>query len=158
VSRDVEVRRVDVEVLVDLRHAELRRGRPRETAYFAGDDAPETRHYAALQRQEVVGCATFTRASFVAQWGDAPALQLRGMATRSDLVGRGIGRALLAAAIADVRAAGETRLWCNARTSAVGFYEAMGWRVVSEPFEVEGIGPHVKMIVDTLDREQASVD
>jgi len=37
-------------------------------------------------------------------------------------------------------------LWCNARVPAVGFYESLGWRVVSERFEIPTAGPHVKMV------------
>jgi GNAT superfamily N-acetyltransferase len=153
-SLQVAVRRAVVEEIVDLRHAELRRGQPRETAYFAGDDAPETRHYAALAGDLVVGCASFVRASLPERWPDAPALQLRGMATRSDLVGRGVGRTLLDAATADLYADGEARLWCNARVSARGFYERLGWRVISPPFDVVAIGPHVKMIAGLGRREE----
>ena len=38
-------------------------------------------------------------------------------------------------------------LWCNARTSAIGFYEKLGWRVTSGPFDVPGVGPHVTMVL-----------
>lgn len=39
-------------------------------------------------------------------------------------------------------------VWCNARTSAIGFYEKLGWQVVSEPFDVLTAGPHVKMVLE----------
>ena len=37
------------------------------------------------------------------------------------------------------------QLWCNARTPAVGFYQRMGWAVVSDVFEIPTAGPHVRM-------------
>jgi predicted GNAT family N-acyltransferase len=44
---------------------------------------------------------------------------------------------------------GATRLWCNARTPAVGFYERHGWTTVGEEFDVPPIGPHYRMVRST---------
>jgi ribosomal protein S18 acetylase RimI-like enzyme len=41
---------------------------------------------------------------------------------------------------------GVSYLWCNARTSAIGFYEKLGMKVISEEFEIPVIGPHKVMI------------
>jgi len=41
-----------------------------------------------------------------------------------------------------VRTADGDLLWCNARTSASGFYTRLGFAVVGEAFELPGIGPH----------------
>jgi GNAT superfamily N-acetyltransferase len=71
------------------------------------------------------------------------AWQVRGMATRGDLVRRGIGRALLRHALAALRdAGGPELLWCNARVAALGFWEREGWVIVSEVFDIPGVGPH----------------
>ena len=71
--------------------------------------------------------------------------RLRGMATDADVRGAGFGAALVAACIEHVAAAAGAELWCNARMAAVGFYERAGFRVVSDEFQVPGIGPHVVM-------------
>ena len=47
-----------------------------------------------------------------------------------------------------VAARGGDLLWCDARVAAAGFYERMGFTVVSEPFDKPGIGPHVGMVAD----------
>lgn len=137
----VRVRPVDRAVILPLRHAVLRPGRPLETADFDGDDDADTIHLAALLdgSEDVVGCATLMRRP----WGSQPAWQLRGMATRADLARRGIGAAVLRAA---EEIAGGGLMWCNARLAAVPFYAAAGWVVVSEEFDVPGIGPHHAMI------------
>lgn len=135
------VRSVSRHVILPLRHAVLRPGRPLETAYFDGDDDADTVHLAASfdGSDEVVGCATLMRRS----WNDHPAWQLRGMATRADLARRGIGTAVLRAA--EDLAAGAP-MWCNARLAAVPFYAACGWEIVSEEFDIPGIGPHHAML------------
>ena len=137
-GRKVNVRPARWEELVDLRHGVLRQGLPRGEAIFPGDDAPTTRHFGAFHAGVAVGCATF----LLNRWEAEPAWQLRGMATLPEYRGKGVGRALLDEAEAGL---GDALLWCNARVPAVGFYQAMGWRVVSAQFEVPTAGPHVKM-------------
>ena len=42
---------------------------------------------------------------------------------------------------------GETlSAWCNARTSAAGYYEKIGFVIASDEFELPDIGPHVLMV------------
>ena len=67
------------------------------------------------------------------------------MATDAGVRGAGYGAALLAGCVEEVVGAGGTELWCNARMVAVGFYRRAGFEVVSEEFDVPGIGPHVVM-------------
>ena len=52
---------------------------------------------------------------------------------------RGIGRRLLARAIAAARRRGDCGVWLNAQTTALGLYEAAGFRAVGEPFPEAGI-------------------
>ena len=140
---DVTVRQGDAREVLDVRHEVLRKGRPRDTAVFSGDDDPSTRHWVAVQADRVVGVVSVMAAD-APDWveGAAPAWQLRGMAVHPGWQGRGVGRTLL-----DVvqREVGEP-LWCNARDSAAGFYARAGWTEQGEGFVIEGIGPHHWMI------------
>ena len=137
------VRRATPAEVVDLRHAILRAGLPRDTAIFPGDDHPDARHVVATDPAgRVLGCATV----HLNAWDGEPAWQLRGMATDPVVRGTGVGRAMLGflerllAEQFPVR-----QMWANARVPAIGFYERLGWRVVSDPFEVPTAGPHVKI-------------
>jgi len=140
---EITCRRVAVETILPLRHRTLRPGLPLETARFEGDLDAGTRHYAAFIGAEPVACLSL----MPSVWEGQPAWQLRGMATDSRQQGRGLGRRLWRAAAVEARCDEPGRVtWCNARTSAVGFYERLGWRVGSEPFDVPSVGPHVKMV------------
>jgi len=133
-----------------LRHAILRPGRPLAAATFDGDDEPATVHVAAFDGPAVVGCATVIRRPLD---GDEAA-QLRGMATAPARMRQGVGTTVVRFAEALVARDWHLGLvWCNARTSAQGFYESAGWSVVSDVFEVPDVGPHVRMV-----RMLASVD
>ena len=61
--------------------------------------------------------------------------QLRGMATDPAVRGTGAGRALVAEGLARVAARGGDLVWCDARLAAVGFYERMGFAVVTQEYD-----------------------
>jgi GNAT superfamily N-acetyltransferase len=68
------------------------------------------------------------------------------MATHPAWQRKGLGRQLLAHAEL-LLAEDPIRLrWCNARTSAIGFYATMGWTVVSDEFDIPTAGPHRRMM------------
>lgn len=139
----INVRPATFEEILDLRHAELRGGRPRYSAVFPGDDDPAARHFAAVDPAgRVIGCATL----HLNTWEDAPAYQLRGMATAAAHQRTGIGRLLLIAVDAYARSTPVRLLWCNARLPAEPFYAKSGWKTVSPVFDIPTAGPHVKMV------------
>jgi GNAT superfamily N-acetyltransferase len=142
-SQEPQLRIVDPDAVVDLRHRILRAGLPRETAMFEGDGEVGTVHLAAFDEWNVmIGCVTILHR----MWNGTPAWQLRGMAVESEWQGHGIGRMLLSEVerliLCDSHS---TLVWCNARKPAVGFYERHGWRLASPEFEIPTAGPHHKM-------------
>ncbi len=141
----IEVRRGTAEEVVDVRHRVLREGRPRETAVFDGDTSRATRHWVAVQHDRIVGVVSVMQAPLpdgVEHPEPRPSWQLRGMAVLPALQGSGVGRALIGAVHAEV----DAPMWCNARENVVSFYARNGWRKVGEPFDIEPIGPHVRMV------------
>jgi GNAT superfamily N-acetyltransferase len=67
------------------------------------------------------------------------------MATAPEVRGTGFGRALVAASIACARESGMKLIWCNARTSAVGFYRKLDWEIAGAEFDIPDVGPHFRM-------------
>jgi predicted GNAT family N-acyltransferase len=137
----VRVEEVPAEVTYPLRAAVLR---PDGGAIvWAGDEDPRTFHLAARDADgAVVGVVRFSPAR--CPWRDASApWQLRGMATDPAMRGSGAGRALLAEGLTVLAVRGADLVWCHARVNATGFYERMGFAVVTEPYDKPGVGPHV---------------
>jgi GNAT superfamily N-acetyltransferase len=129
----------DVLAVRRLRHDVLRGVElPWEESIYASDDDERTFHLAARDGDQVVGCATW----FPEPCQGEPAWRLRGMAVARDRQGEGIGAQLMAAAFARLADRGADLLWCNARISALPFYEAHGFRAVGEPFLAVGTIPH----------------
>jgi ribosomal protein S18 acetylase RimI-like enzyme len=102
-------------------------------------------HFAAYDGEWLVGIASLYREDRPRAGTPHVGWRLRGMASIPEARRRGVGRRLLDACVEHVANAGGGELWCNARTPAAGFYAKAGFEVISEPFEIPGIGPHVVM-------------
>lgn len=150
------LRRARAEEIFPLRHAVLRPGRPVTASVYAADDSAV--HIGAWDRSPdgdlLVGCATV----FPDPWpgGDAPdaprpeprAWRLRGMAVDPSRHRTGVGREVLAAAVAAAAEAGAPLLWANARTAALAFYESQGWVVAGAEFLTADTGlPHKPIVL-----------
>lgn len=125
----VVVRVADPEEIRALRMSVLRPGFPIGPSDY--DQWPQTRHVAAFAGDVAVGCASVFPYPYD---GVDDAWQLRGMAVAPDRQGTGLGAQVLLGAIDVVRAAGGPLLWANARVTALGFYERLGFDVVGEEF------------------------
>jgi predicted GNAT family N-acyltransferase len=139
----VQFSQTSLAAIQGLRQRILRPRLPLAAAEFDGDRDPATRHFAATVGNEVISCLSLSSS----RWNESSAWQLRGMATDAAFQGQGIGRQLLDHAVeAAVAIQPSWPIWCNARVSAMGFYRKAGWIVESEEFEIEGVGPHVRML------------
>jgi predicted GNAT family N-acyltransferase len=142
----VTVEEVAAAVTYPLRGAVLRPGRPVE---IPGDDDPATFHLVARTAGgQVVGVVRFHPNPCPWRPEARSAWQLRGMATDPAVRGSGAGRALVREGLRRVAALGGDLVWCDARAAAAGFYERMGFRVVTEPYEISPIGPHLGMLTE----------
>jgi predicted GNAT family N-acyltransferase len=141
------VAQVPAEVTHPLRRSVLRPDGGEIT--WAGDEDPATFHLAARTAEgAVVGVVRFSPAPCPYRSGATAPWQLRGMATDPAVRGTGAGRLLADDGLARVTARGGDLVWCDARVPVTGFYERLGFTVVSEPFDKPGIGPHVGMLID----------
>ncbi len=134
------LRGVPLAEVLPLRHRNLRRGRPLESARFLEDALPGTRHYLIRDGGRGVACATICPDPR-GPWK----LRLRGMAVDPAWRRRGLGT-LLVRALQEDAAASHCGIWCNARMVAVPLYASCGFRGNGEDFEIEGIGPHRRMV------------
>ncbi len=147
------VKKCRLDEIFQLRWEVLRNSRPREEAEFEGDFNMETYHIGVFDKEngKVLCCASFMKNDLIFGHAFVPnGYQLRGMATRTDLQGKGLGISLLKFSKAILLRENKwlEYFWCNARISAREFYEKNGWEVMTQPFIVNISGeeiPHVKM-------------
>ncbi|QDG53117.1 GNAT family N-acetyltransferase [Persicimonas caeni] len=118
-----------------------------ELCEFVQDHHHDTAHYGIVDRDfDVHAVVTYIHKECPHKPG-VEALQLRGMCVDEPMQRRGLGERLLEGSLGQlaVRFPSVKIVWCNARTSAVEFYEKMGFEKIGEVFEVDRIGPHVVM-------------
>ena len=139
----VQVRLCEPTLLHALRLRVLRPGQPPSSVDHEHDYWPDTFHVGAFSPDGVaVACATFyPEPSPDGRNG----WRLRAMATAPEVRGMGYGGRVLRFGIDEVKARGGDRIWCNARSPAVWFYERLSFRSVSDEFEIAPIGPHYVM-------------
>ncbi len=127
---------------VDLRVLVLREslGMSRETVFFPYES--ESHHFVALENENVIGCVLFYPR-------DGTHGKLYQMAIRPSHQGAGVGRLLVRKLETHAHRLGIRCIDLNARATAVGFYERLGYACVGAPFLEIGI-EHRNM-VKTLD-------
>lgn len=134
-----------------MRSAVLRPKQAAADLVYPGDELPGAVHAAAFDGDGdgdagagIVGIVSLSPEPHpvVPRDGD---WRIRGMATDPSVRSRGTGRALLDFVLAHARARGGQRVWCNARTSAIGFYERFGMRTEGAEFRYGDNVPHFLM-------------
>jgi N-acetylglutamate synthase-like GNAT family acetyltransferase len=91
----------------------------------------------AFEDDRLLGCCLMSRM-------DAATIRLRQMAVPNNMQGKGIGRALMIFAENIARDLGYKKLCMHARTTAVGFYQKLGYTITGEEFTEVTI-PHYVM-------------
>jgi ribosomal protein S18 acetylase RimI-like enzyme len=91
----------------------------------------------AFEDDKMLGCCMLIRS-------DNRTVRLRQMAVLNNLQGKGIGRALMQFAENIARDRGFRKITMHARTTAIGFYEKLGYYVSGSEFEEVTI-PHFIM-------------
>lgn len=129
-----------------LRRAVLRPHQEPEDCVYPLDDLPATGHFGAFVEGALVGVASIFQE---AREGEDPgAWRIRGMATLPQVRGDGWGAKLLTACLDHARESGGSHVWCNARSTAAGFYRKQGFREDGPEFDLPGLGPHYVMVVE----------
>jgi predicted GNAT family N-acyltransferase len=143
---DVVVEAVTAAETWPLRKRILRPHQESDVVVLPGDDDPRAAHIGARDVSgELVGVATVIPEACPWSPGRRDTWRLRGMATDEGRRSAGIGGTILRAALDHVRAHGGSLVWCNARESAVAFYEREGFSRAGEPYVDPELGPHLPM-------------
>lgn len=112
---------------------------------FIGDNDSTTFHLGVFNNEMLVGIASFMKVSCSSD--TTAQYQLRGMATTPEVRGKGAGKKIIEEAKQQLKQIKIESLWCNARKEAVDFYKKLGFKIISDEFNVPKVGPHFKMEV-----------
>ncbi len=142
-----------------LRQKLLRPNDAISACMFSQDKDQSSAHFGAFVDDEIVAIVSVflenDRSVECLETNCINSWQIRAMATDESVRGKGYAIALLKLLEMYVVDHGNgeinqvkeysTLIWCNARSSAVGFYAKAGYNVSGKEFEIEGVGPHFRM-------------
>jgi N-acetylglutamate synthase-like GNAT family acetyltransferase len=94
-------------------------------------------HYGLFEGKRILGCLILTKC-------EQRKIKMRQVAVDNQFQGQGLGKELCQAAEKYARDKGFKLMFCNARKTAVPFYQKMEYRIVSDEFTEVNI-PHYTM-------------
>jgi ribosomal protein S18 acetylase RimI-like enzyme len=125
----MDIRLITLDEALPIRHCVLWPDKPMSFCKVDGDDAAS--HYGAFLNN--------TLASVASIYIEGQVARLRKFATLEDFQGRGAGTQLISHIVAELEQTGIDTFWCDARTTAVGFYKRFGMDVQGAEFVKSGI-------------------
>ncbi|MBM7691069.1 putative GNAT family N-acyltransferase [Peribacillus deserti] len=140
----MEVLRIEAKDTYIIRHNVLRPNQTIDDCKFLNDEENNTFHLGGFIQGELISIASFYKEKN-SGFDDEHQYRLRGMATLPHYRSRKAGSILIKEAELLLQSRKASVWWCNARTSASGYYQKLGLRVHGAIFEIDGIGPHVMM-------------
>lgn len=126
----LEIRTITAAQTLDLRQRVLWPQKSRSEMILPKDDT--ALHFGAFQGGALVGVGSFFKDT-------EQTFRLRKMAVEPRVQGKGIARAVILAAATHIERIGGRSIWCDARVSAVGFYQKCGFSVDTIVFEKSGL-------------------
>ena len=137
-----KIEKVPPSVVYPLRHKVLRPNLPFEAVCLPSDNDPDAIHFTVKKDDTILSIASLYSESLEAM-PNKNAYRLRGMATEPAEQGNGFGAMVLHGAMDYLKKETDVEiLWCNARVTAFGFYEKMGFTILGATFDIPNLGPH----------------
>jgi GNAT superfamily N-acetyltransferase len=140
----IRIEEISAEQTRPIRQAVLRPHQAARELVYPGDDHVGSFHLGAVRGGAVLAILSMYHQPTP---DGTPGWRIRGMASAPEVRGTGYGRLLVEVACDQAWAIERAPIWCNARASAFGFYEKLGFMIVGELFEIEGIGTHAVMVL-----------
>lgn len=103
-----------------------------------------TFHVGAFDKGRIVSIATFLKEKNDV-FGDEHQYRLRAMASLPLARGKGFGKRVIDLGKKEMVMKGATLLWCDARKSALDFYNKIGFTMIGDFYNVPKIGLHKLM-------------
>lgn len=125
----MDIRIITLDEALPVRHRVLWPNKPLSFCTVEGDES--SIHY-GVYLHNVLVCVASTFINY-------RVARLRKFATLEEFQGRGVGTQLIRHIVGEITRANVETFWCDARTTAVGFYEKFGMEVQGDEFIRSGI-------------------
>ncbi|MFZ1322214.1 MAG: GNAT family N-acetyltransferase [Ignavibacteria bacterium] len=144
---NVEIKKITAAETRNLRQLILRPHQNADELVYEDDDHSDSLHLGAYIVDELCGIASLYKHTLKDNT-EKETWRLRGMATLEKYRGKGLGIILMNECISHVKEKNGAIFWCNARTTAEGFYEKFGMKRNGGVFTPEGLGEHIVMLMN----------
>ena len=125
----MDIRLITLDEALPIRHRVLWPDKPLSFCKVDGDDTAS--HYGTFLDDKLISIASIYIEGKVAR--------LRKFATLEEFQGRGAGTQLISHIVSELKQAGVEIFWCDARTTALGFYQKFGMEVQGTEFVKSGV-------------------
>ncbi len=132
----MNIQRIDIEQALPLRQQVLWPDKPQDFCRVAGDESAW--HFGVFDNNTLVSVASV--------YPHKETARLRKFATLPERQGEGIGSLLLKHILAELPQHNIKLFWCDARESAMGFYQRFGLQAEGERFYKSDV-PYYKMSI-----------
>ena len=140
-NSQIQLREIKAQETHAVRHPMLRKGQPASSCVFEGDKDPKTVHLGAFMAGKIVGVLS-AYAKKHPDFAIENSYQVRGVAVRSELHRKGIGRLLMESIERKLAQKDASFIWLNARIAAVPFYQHLQYSIHGSVFDLPPIGLH----------------
>lgn len=141
---EIVIKKISAADTIKVRQEVLRIGKPEESCWLKGDLLPSTQHFGLILSNSIVGVLSVYEQS-INLFDSKHQYQIRGMAVLQAYQNQKFGQQLVLFAENELSKKKSEFIWFNARTSAIGFYEKLGYQTIGAIFPVDLIGNHVVM-------------
>jgi GNAT superfamily N-acetyltransferase len=124
IRKMIEIKQITADKTWDLRQRVMWPTKPKEFVILHNDE--DGFHYGLFENQHLISVVSLFRNGHLAQF--------RKFATEVDYQGKGYGTKLLRYLMEEAKLLKINLLCCDARLSAIGFYEKFGMKVASDVF------------------------
>lgn len=136
----ISIEQISWQQTIGLRHAVLWPAKPPEFCHVEDDETGT--HFGVFYDARLICVASLFRTQ--------DSIRLRKFATDQDYQGKGVGSELLTHMLSYAKLEGATLFWCDARESAIPFYNRFGFEPEGERF-YKGVVPYFKLSVSLED-------
>lgn len=140
---ELGLKKISLTELLPLRAKILRPGKKPEECIYDSDQLPDSFHLGAFDGDKLISVISIYKENFESLEGHG--YRIRSMATDEEYRGKGTGSVLLNYAESEIRKLNCDYIWFNARSVAANFYLKNGYIIISDEFDIPGIGLHFVM-------------
>jgi len=126
---EIEIKEAELDEILPIRHKVLWPDKPLEFVKVEGDD--QGVHLGLYENSQLL--------TIISLFPEGKSMRFRKFATLPAYQNRGLGKMMILKVIDYAKENHFERLWCDARTDALNFYERVGFKKFSEPFFKEQI-------------------